>query len=413
MLMISGFSAGGSARRFLTLPAAMLALALLPFEATAATSPSKWVRDFWPTAKSAGVSRSVYDAALGNFTPDPDVMKRAGNQAEFKTEIWDYLDMTVSEERITEGKAALASWGKSLDGIERKYGVDKYIVAAIWGIESHYGAVLENPKIVKGTIRSLATLAYAGGRRAKYGRTQLIAALKIVQRGDVSAKGMLGSWAGAMGHTQFIPTTYNAYAVDFDGDGRRNIWTSPVDARASTGAYLDKMGWQSGKTWGYEVRLAAGFSTKYAKKSRTLGEWQKLGVTRIGGRAFPRPSDTASLLLPAGRNGPAFLLLKNFSVIKRYNVSTSYALAVGHLADRLRGGGAFATAWPGKEPALTLDERTRVQAHLKTRGLYDGPVDGEIGSGSRLAIADYQKRVGLSPDGVASRKVLQLLEAGK
>ena len=413
MLMIAGIWAGGVARRLLPLPAALVIFALLPLAADAATSPSKWVRDFWPTAKAAGVSKATYDAALGNFTPDPDVMKRAGNQAEFKTEIWDYLDMTVSEERITEGKAALASWGKSLDGIERKYGVDKYIVAAIWGIESHYGAVLENPKIVKGTIRSLATLAYAGGRRAKYGRTQLIAALKIVQRGDVSAKGMLGSWAGAMGHTQFIPTTYNAYAVDFDGDGRRNIWTSPVDALASTGAYLDKMGWQTGKTWGYEVQLSAGFNQKYASKSRTLGEWRKLGVTRVGGKPYPRPADTASLLLPAGRKGPAFLLLKNFSVIKRYNVSTSYALAVGHLSDRLRGGDAFQTAWPGKEPALTLAERTRVQAHLKTRGLYDGPIDGDIGSGSRLAIAEYQKTVGLSPDGVASRKLLQLLEGGK
>ena len=413
MRMIAGIGAGGIARRFLPLPVALAAVLALSLGASAATSPAKWVRDFWPTARAAGVSKSVYDATLGGFTPDPDVMKRAGNQAEFKTEIWDYLDMSVSEERITEGKAALVTWGRSLDAIERRYGVDKYVVAAIWGIETHYGAVLENPKLVKGTIRSLATLAYMGGSRAKYGRSQLVAALKIVQRGDVTARGMIGSWAGAMGHTQFIPTTYNAYAVDFDGDGRRNIWTSPVDALASTAAYLDKMGWQAGKTWGYEVELAPSFSSRNAGKSRTLGEWRKLGVTRVGGKAFPRPSDTATLLLPAGRKGPAFLLLKNFSVIKRYNVSTSYALAVGHLSDRLRGGGAFETAWPGKEPALTLDERTRVQAHLKTRGLYDGPVDGDIGSGSRLAIAEYQRKVGLKADGVASRKVLQLLEAGK
>ena len=411
--MIAGRHAGSLVRPPRALAALLLALTLFSAPAVAATSPAKWVQDFWPTAKAAGVSRATYDAALGGFTPDPDVIKRASNQAEFKTEIWDYLDMSVSEERITEGKAALAKWGKSLDAIERKYGVDKYIVAAIWGIETHYGAVLDNPKIVKSTIRSLATLAYMGGSRAKYGRTQLVAALKIVQRGDVSAKGMVGSWAGAMGHTQFIPTTYNAYAVDFDGDGKRNIWTSPVDALASAGAYLDKMGWQAGKTWGYEVRLAPGFSTKSASKSRTLGEWQKLGVSRVGGQAFPRQSDTATLLLPAGRSGPAFLLLKNFSVIKRYNVSTSYALAVGHLADRPRGGSAFQTAWPGKGSALSLDERTKVQAHLKTRGLYDGPVDGDIGSGSRLAIAAYQKKVGLKPDGVASRKVLQLLEAGK
>ncbi|HMN86670.1 MAG TPA: lytic murein transglycosylase, partial [Bauldia sp.] len=304
-------------------------------------------------------------------------------------------------------------WKPWLDRIEQRFGVDRYTLLAIWSMESNYGETLKRTDIMRNVVRSLATLAYGDPKRAKFARTQLVAALKILQTGDIDESHLSGSWAGAMGHTQFIPTTYNAYAVDFDGDGKRNIWTSPVDALASAGAYLDKMGWQAGKTWGYEVRLAPGFSTKSASKSRTLGEWQKLGVSRVGGQAFPRQSDTATLLLPAGRSGPAFLLLKNFSVIKRYNVSTSYALAVGHLADRLRGGSAFQTAWPGKEPALSLDERTKVQAHLKTRGLYDGPVDGDIGSGSRLAIAAYQKKVGLKPDGVASRKVLQLLEAGK
>jgi membrane-bound lytic murein transglycosylase B len=381
--------------------------------AEAATSPSAWVRSFWPTAKSAGVSQGTYNAALGNFTPDPDVMKRAGSQAEFKMEIWDYLDMSVSEERIVEGKSMLAQYSGPLAAMERKYGVDKHIMVAIWGIESHYGAVLENPKIAKSTIRSLATLAYAGGKRAKYGRTQLIAALKIVQRGDIKVSGMIGSWAGAMGHTQFIPTTFNAYAVDFDGDGRRNIWTSPIDALASTGAYLDKMGWVDGKTWGYEVKLGSGFNMKNAGKTHSLGEWQKLGVSRAGGKAFPRGGDSATLLVPAGRSGPAFLLLKNFSVIKRYNASTSYALAVGHLADRIRGGDAFVTAWPGKLPPLTLAERQKVQQLLTDRGLYSGPIDGEIGSGSRAAIAAYQTKVGLKADGVGSQKVLQALEAGK
>jgi membrane-bound lytic murein transglycosylase B len=402
---------GSRARR-----AALVMLALLlPFlwnaEANSAMTPSQWVNSFWPTAKAAGVSQATYQAALRNFTPDPEVLKKAGTQTEFKTQIWDYLDMTVSEERIAEGKAALASHGDLLKRIEERYGVDRYIVAAIWGVESHYGAVLDNPKIVKSAIRSLATLAYAGGRRAKYGRQQLIAALKIIQRGDITLRGMTGSWAGALGHTQFIPTTYVAYAVDFDGDGKRNVW-SPVDALASTGAYLDKMGWQDGRTWGYEVILPSGFNTK-ATSARTIAAWQKLGIRRPGGRAFPRPGDTASLLLPAGTKGPAFLVLKNFSVIKRYNVSTSYALAVGHLSDRLRGGGPFEKPWPRNSIPLNAEQRVKLQQLLMTRGYYSGVPDGEIGSGSREAIRAYQLAVGFTPDGVPSLKVLQALEAGK
>jgi peptidoglycan lytic transglycosylase B len=390
-------------------------LALLSFvEAAAAASPSQWVRSFWPTAKAAGVSWAVYDAALGNFTPDPEVLKKAGSQSEFKSRIWDYLDITVTDERIAKGQAELVQYASALDSIERRYGVDKYIIVAIWGIESHYGEVLQDPDIVKGTIRSLATLAYDGGSRAKFGRTQLVAALKILQRGDVTPQAMTGSWAGAMGHTQFIPTTYNAYAVDFDGDGRRDIWHSPVDALASTAAYLDKMGWQAGQTWGYEVELGSGFDYRIAEKggSRSLGEWQKLGVRRVGGKPFPRPGDSATLFLPAGGQGPAFLLIKNFSVIKRYNVSTAYALAVGHLADRLRGGGPFEAAWPRSERPLTTAEKEKLQRLLAARGHYDGPIDGKIGSGSRSAIRAYQMKIGMVPDGVDSVKVLQQLEAG-
>jgi peptidoglycan lytic transglycosylase B len=400
-------------RRWMGFPLA--GLVLLSFvEVAAAASPSQWVHSFWPTAKAAGVSWAVYDAALGNFTPDPEVLKKASSQSEFKSRIWDYLDITVTDERIAKGQAELVQYASALDSIERRYGVDKYIIVAIWGIESHYGEVLQDPDIVKGTIRSLATLAYDGGSRAKFGRTQLVAALKILQRGDVTPQAMTGSWAGAMGHTQFIPTTYNAYAVDFDGDGRRDIWHSPIDALASTAAYLDKMGWQAGQTWGYEVELGSGFDYRIAEKggSRSLGEWQKLGVRRVGGKPFPRPGDSATLFLPAGGQGPAFLLIKNFSVIKRYNVSTAYALAVGHLADRLRGGGPFEAAWPRNERPLTTAEKEQLQRLLAARGHYDGPIDGKIGSGSRSAIRAYQMKIGMVPDGVDSVKVLQQLEAG-
>jgi membrane-bound lytic murein transglycosylase B len=217
-----------------------------------------------------------------------------------------------------------------------------------------------------------------------------------------------------MGHTQFIPTTYNAYAVDFDGDGRRNVWTSITDALASTGAYLDKMGWQDGKTWGYEVQLPARFNFRLADGgARSLAEWRKLGARRVGGKAFPRPGDAATLYLPAGAQGPAFLLVKNFSVIKRYNNSNYYALAVGHLSDRLRGGDPFHAAWPRDERTLTFAQREKLQQLLASRGHYSGEIDGLIGSGSREAIREYQAKIGMAQDGVDSVEVLQHLEAGR
>jgi membrane-bound lytic murein transglycosylase B len=378
-----------------------------------AASPSRWVKDFWPTAKAAGVSRKTYQAALGKFIPDPEVIEKASNQAEFRSQIWEYLDSTVTEKRIVEGRALLATHKRLLDRIESRYGVDRHVVVAIWGMESSYGAILNNPNVVRGTIRSLATLAYQGGSRAKYGRQQLIAALKIIDRGDISVSGMTGSWAGAMGHTQFIPTTYVAYAVDFDGDGRRNIWTSLDDALASTASYLDKMGWQSGETWGYEVALPKGFNTRSAqKKARSLRNWQKAGVRRPGGKGFPRPGDTASLYAPAGTQGPAFLVLKNFSVIKRYNNANSYALAVGHLADRLHGYDALQGKWPWAEEPLTDGEKANLQELLTARGYYSGEIDGNIGSGSRAAIQAYQDAIGLSDD-AGLQKILELLKAGR
>ncbi len=375
-----------------------------------AKTPAQWVKEFWPTAKAASISKSTYDAALGKFTPDPTVLEKASNQAEFKREIWEYLDSTVTEKRIKEGQDLIDHHSGLLKRIEARYGVDKHIVVAIWGMESSYGAVLNNPTVVKGTIRSLATLAYQGGSRAKYGRQQLVAALKILQHGDITAKGMTGSWAGAMGHTQFIPTTYAAYAVDFDGDGKRNIWTSLDDALASTANYLAKMGWQKGKTWGYEVKLPKGY--KAAKGERTLGAWQKAGIKRPNGKGFARPGDVATLFAPAGSNGPAFLILKNFSVIKRYNNANSYALAVGHLGDRLAGYDAFQGKWPWKEEPLSDSQKAKLQELLTARGFYSGTIDGNLGSGSREAIQAYQQAIGL-PEDAGLQKILQLLQDGR
>ncbi|MCB1499049.1 MAG: lytic murein transglycosylase [Bauldia sp.] len=377
-----------------------------------AATPAQWVKSFWPTAKAAGISWATYQAALGNFTPDPAVLEKASNQAEFNQTIWMYLHKTVTERRIVTGQAMLGQYGALLKKIEARYGVDRHVVLAIWGMETTYGDVLNNPAIVKNVIRSLATLAYQGGSRAKFGRSQLVAALKIAQHGDITPQRMTGSWAGAMGHTQFIPTTYAAYAVDFDGDGKRDIWNNIGDALASTANYLKKSGWQSGATWGYEVTVPKG-SYKLVGSERSLSAWQKLGVRRAGGKAFPRPGDSARLFAPAGADGPAFLLIKNFGVIKRYNNADAYALAVGHLADRIRGGGAFAVDWPDADLRLSDTELMQVQKLLADRGLYSGEIDGNIGSGSRAAIMSYQETLGLAADGQVSQKLLEMLQSGK
>ncbi|MEM6665270.1 MAG: lytic murein transglycosylase, partial [Pseudomonadota bacterium] len=335
-----------------------------------AQSFSQWVNSFWPEARRAGVSRAIYDQALQGVTPDQSVLRAASRQPEFVKAVWDYLDGAVSSARIQRGRALAGQHKGTLDAIEARYGVDRFVLLAIWGMESSYGAVLDNNNIVKPVIRSLATLAYQGGQRSDFGRQQLIAALQILQRGDVSPSRMTGSWAGAMGHTQFIPTTYNAHAVDFDGDGRRNIWYSIPDALASTANYLRQSGWEPGKTWGYEVVLPQGFNYALAdrKTVRTLAEWSRFGITRTRARAFPRPGDQAKLVLPAGARGPSFLMLPNFDAILKYNNSTSYALGVGHLADRIRGGGNFAQGWPRGDRPLTRSEREELQNLLARRG---------------------------------------------
>jgi len=373
----------------------------------------RWVRDFWPVAMEAGISRALYESAFVGMTPDPEVIEKARFQPEFATPLWAYVQTRVSEKRITGGREMLVRYRGVLDQIESRYGVDRHIVVAIWGMESSYGQALSDPKIVKNVIRSLATLAYGDRRRAKFGRQQLIAALKIVQHGDISLGDMTGSWAGAMGHTQFIPTTYQAYAVDFDGDGRRDLWNSPADALGSAANYLSQAGWVSGTTWGYEVTLPADFNYRFADDgmSRSIGEWSKLGVVRARGDAFPRPADKAVLLAPVGAAGPAFLLLRNHFVIKRYNNATAYALAVGHLADRVRGAEEFTRPWPSLERDLTADESVELQQHLARTGYYDGEIDGKLGPASRAAIRAYQAGNGLVADGFASLDLLKSLRS--
>ncbi|MCG7494123.1 lytic murein transglycosylase [Thalassobius sp. Cn5-15] len=366
----------------------------------------RWIRGFQPRARAAGISDRTFNRAFRSVTFDPDVIKRDRNQSEFTKSIWDYLDSAASDKRVKNGRAALRDHRRVLDQIEQRYGVDKEVVTAVWGLESAYGEYRGNHNI----IRALATLAY-DGRRGRFFEQQLIAALKILQTGDTTPANLRGSWAGAMGHTQFIPTSYQAFAVDFTGDGRRDIWSdNPADALASTAAYLKKHGWVSGQPWGVEVQLPRGFN--YALASRKItkspSDWARLGVRDMQGRKV-RDYGSASILLPAGHRGAAFMIFKNFKVISRYNLSTSYVIGVGHLSDRLKGSGPIAADWPRNDRTLKFAERKEMQSLLTRKGFSTGGVDGRVGPMTQRAIRAYQSSRGIVPDGFASLRLLQTL----
>jgi len=365
-----------------------------------------WIAGFRGRALTAGISASVFDGAMRGLTHLPDVVRRDRNQNEFTKTIWDYLDTATSDDRVAGGIAALAKHGDLLNRIEAAYGVDKAVVVAIWGLESAYGAVRGDVR----TLEALATLAY-DGRRGAFFEAQLLAALQILQSGDTTADRMLGSWAGAMGHTQFMPTSYQTFAVDFTGDGKRNIWgDDPADALASTAAYLAKNGWTKGQLWGLEVRLPGGFDYGQSgeRVKRTVAEWQALGVQPWGGGALP-DHGLASVLLPGGAKGAAFLIFSNFQVIETYNTADAYVIAVGHLADRIRGGAPIQAAWPREYRALTLPERIEMQSRLGAAGFDAGGADGKIGPLTIAAVRAFQRAEGLVPDGYPSLDILTRL----
>lgn len=366
----------------------------------------KWIEAFRPTALNAGIAARTFDRAFRNVRYNAHVIEKDRNQTEFTLPIWDYLALVASDERVKNGKKMLRKHRRTLDAIERRYGVDKEVVVAVWGIESNYGTKRGDIPV----IEALATLAY-DGRRGRFFQSQLIAALKILQNGDTSPANMTGSWAGAMGHTQFIPTSYAAYAVDFTGDGRRDIWSrDPSDALASTAAYLARFGFQKNRPWGVEVRLPKGFN--YALASRKIrkspGDWAKLGVKGMNGRPVPNHG-SASLILPAGAKGAAFLIFRNYGVIARYNNSQAYVMGVGHLSDRLKGGGKIRGKWPVGERALNERERKELQRRLKRKGYDVGKIDGRIGPNTVAAVRAFQKSVGMAPDGIVSLTVLKKL----
>ena len=360
----------------------------------------------WPLAERRGVSRAVFEANVAGLTPDLRIMDLLDAQPEFTKSFWDYLDILVNEDRIQNGRAILAQHRATFDAVEKAYGVDRHFIAAIWGVESNYGTQIGERSV----IRSTATLACVG-RRQDYFREEFLSALEILARGDVKADHLKGSWAGAFGPTQFMPTSFKRYAVDFDGDGRRDVVDSVPDVIASTANNLKKDGWITGQTWGYEVVVPEGFNFLLADRSRVVSvrEWERLGIRRAGGKAFPRADDRAYLLVPAGAQGPGFLMLQNFRVIMKYNPAEAYALAIGHLADRLRGGEPFVQAWPRHERVLTRAERYELQQHLAARGYDVGEPDGRLGGKTRNALRQFQSSVGHVPDGFASAAILERL----
>lgn len=392
----------------LVLTATMLAGPLMAVPARADAAFQRWIGDFRRTAIAAGIKPSVYDSAFaGVKSPDPEVLQKARFQPEFRDEAWQYIDGRVHERSIATGREMARKYARVLSAIERSTGVSRNVVLAIWSMESDYGEFLKREDRLHYVPQALATLAYADRRRAKYARGQLIAALKMLQRGDVSRGNLLGSWAGAMGHTQFIPTSYLAFAVDGDGDGRRDIWHSVPDALWTAANLLKRNGWQAGETWGYEVTLPAG--RKFPSGSMSLAKWESIGVHRANGKPFPRPGQSAELKVLQGRDGPAFLMVKNFSVIKRYNNADKYALAVGLLADRIAGYPGPVKDWSRPFTRLSISESEELQKRLKHAGFYEGEVDGKIGPASRDAIVSFQSRYGLQQDGYASMELLDVL----
>ncbi|MEO6103663.1 MAG: lytic murein transglycosylase [Pseudoxanthomonas sp.] len=363
--------------------------------------------DLRSQASSAGISGDSFDLYTRDLAPDMSVLELLDAQPEFSTAIWDYLAALVDQQRISEGQAMLAANAATLAQVSQQYGVDPATVVAVWGVESDYGKTFgKRPLLV-----SLSTLS-CFGRRQEFFRGEFFATLKLLQSGDLHPDGLVGSWAGAFGHTQFMPSTYQRIAVDGDGDGRRDLVASIPDALASTANYLKQAGWRTGDPWGHEVKLPPGFDASLAgrKNKRALADWITRGVTHVDGTPIAASDVRAGVLLPAGVNGPAFLVFRNFDAIYSYNAAESYALAIATLSDRLRGGGPLVTPWPTDDPGLGRDQRKSLQLLLLARGHDIGAADGMIGTLTRRAIVEEQVRLDMQPqDGRAGTKILKAL----
>ncbi|MEW5424646.1 lytic murein transglycosylase [Amorphus sp. 3PC139-8] len=380
---------------------AALAAAIVPAEA----SFSSCVAGIKQAAVRAGISQSIASRALDGAKPDEKVIRFSKSQPEFKTPIWDYMAFLVDDERVRDGKRMLRKYGRVLSQIEKTYGVDRHVVVAVWGVETDYGQEMGDDFLP----HALANLVCEGGRRADFWQGELISALSLVQSGDLELDELYGSWAGAFGQTQFIPSTYKRLAVDFDRDGRRDLVRSVPDALASTANFLRSAGWKPGEAWMIEVKVADSYSGPSGRKARaSLSTWGGRGVVRADGSPVSG-GGSAGLLLPAGPQGPGFLVFRNFDAIYSYNFAESYALAISHLADRIAGYPAFRTDWPTDDPGLSRKERLRLQQLLNRKGFDAGKADGKVGPQTQAAIARAEAHYGMEQTGRAGRKIYQAL----
>ena len=371
------------------------------------------------SALTQGVSAQTFDQAMKGVEPDPEVIKSYGYQPEFRTPIWDYISGLVDDERVEDGRAQLSKWEPVLARAEQEFGVDRYAIVAVWGVESNFGMIKGKRELV----RSLTTLVCANKREAFF-RSELMATLRILQTGDIAPEYLVGSWAGAFGQTQFMPTTYQRLAIDFDGDGRRDIVNSIPDAIGSTANFLKKAGWIKGEPWGYEVKLPPNYSGPSGRKTKqSLAKWTGLGIKPVKAQikqtnhassvAMMPDTTQAALIMPAGSEGPAFLVFRNFDAIYSYNAAESYALSIAHLADRMKGGPAIQAPWPTDDPGTSRSERREIQRLLLARGYQIGEADGLIGANTRTAMSDFQASAGLPVDGRAGQRVLNALRNAK
>lgn len=369
-----------------------------------------WLSELRVEASQKGISKATLDAALTDLKPIPRVIELDRRQPEFTWTFRNYMSKLINDQRVKKGKRKLAENKKVLDEIGAKYGIQPRFLVAFWGLETDFGRLSEG---YFPTVAALATLAH-DGRRSKFFRQQLFAALKILDDGHISPAKLKGSWAGAMGHFQFIPTTFAAYAQDYDGDGKKNIWGNKLDAFASAANFLTKSGWKDDEIWGREVKLPKGFdfNTASLKIKKSLSKWQALGVRRLDGSQLPSVDMQASIVAPAGAAGPAFVVYSNFRTIMVWNRSIFYAIAVGHLADRLLGGPKLSTLGPKSDKGLSFDEGRVLQQRLTDLGFDTGGIDGVVGAKSRDAIRAFQRKVGLVPDGYPSPSLLKRVQKG-
>ena len=384
-------------------------LLVAPSIGAQSTDLSACLAELRPAARAARVSDATWARHTAGLQADFSVIEKLNFQPEFRTAIWDYMSALVDEERVTDGKARLAEHRQTLARAEQDYGVDPATVVAVWGVESNFGQTFGKYPLVQ----ALGTLS-CHGRRQSFFRGEFFATLRILQAGHITPERLVGSWAGAFGHTQFMPTTFERLAVDFDGDGRADLMDSSVDALGSTAHFLNRAGWQRGLPWGIEVKLPAGFSAagEGRRTKRPVTDWAARGVRRTDGAALPASLGNVGLLTLAGVSGPAFLVTRNFDALYSYNAAESYGLAIAHLSDRLRGGGPLVTPWPTDDAGLSRAERRELQGLLVMRGHTIGPIDGMLGDLSRQAIRAEQQRLGLEANGRGGQKILVALRGG-